>query len=66
MDYYWWRKRRNQAGVLLSFVCSIEDVEPKPVGRAWRVYEGWRRGRIGFREALTKLKKLASTSASAR
>ena len=63
--YREWRRRRNQAGVLLARVFDAEDMG---YGReAWRVYEEWRTGKIGFEEAKKRLEELlAEARAAAR
>ncbi len=60
-----WRRLRDQAGELYYMV-----IQAKRLGRreeAWRVYEEWRGGRLGFEEARRRLERLlAEARAAAR
>ena len=54
-----WRKRRDQAGILIGYVFQT------PKGsrlreQAWRVYEDWQEERITFKEAEKRLRELAA------
>ena len=54
--YKEWRRLRNQAGELLYLVGEAEDTGHGK--EAWRVYEEWRTGKLGFEEAKKRLEKL--------
>ncbi len=63
--YREWRKRRDQAGILLGYVAKA--VKTSRGEEAWRIYEDWRSERIGFEEAKKRLEKLlAEAKAAAR
>ncbi len=49
-----YRRLRDRAGILLSYV-----VDAGNTGEAWRIYHAWRDGKLTYREALARLKKLA-------
>ncbi len=51
-----WRKRRNQAGILIGM---IHDLPPSKRAECRKVYEEWRKWRISFTEAKRRLKELA-------
>ena len=51
------RERREKAGVLLSYVGEAKDT--KTAREALRIYKEWLHGRITYREALEKIKKLS-------
>ena len=52
-----YRKLRAQASILLFYVAKADCSE-----EAWKIYYAWRDGRISYREALLRLKKLAARS----
>lgn len=63
--YREWRKRRDQAGILLGYVAKA--VKASHGEEAWRIYEDWRSWRISFEEARKRLEKLlAEARAAAR
>ena len=52
-----YRRLRDKAGILLSLVAKT----PRgPLRRhAWQIYHAWRDGKLTYRQALARLKKLA-------
>ncbi len=51
-----WRKRRNQAGILIGM---IYDLPPEKRVEGRRIFELWRDWRISFAEARRRIKALA-------
>ena len=51
------RERRAKASVLLSYV---GEAGPSKASEALHIYRTWLEGRITYREALAKLRKLAN------
>ncbi len=49
-------ERREKAGVLLSYVGDSKDV--KTAREALKIYKEWLNGKITYREALEKIKRL--------
>jgi len=62
--YREWRRLRDKAGILLGYVAKA--VRAGRGEEAWRVYEEWRSGRIGFKEARRRLEQLLAEAAAAR
>ncbi len=49
-----WRRYRDMAGILIDLV-----VEAGNGDEAWSIYHAWRDGKLTYRQALARLKKLA-------
>jgi len=56
--YREWRRRRDQAGILVGHIYIIHRVAPELEEEAWRIYEKWKVREIEFEEALKKLEEL--------
>ena len=61
MLYKEWRKRRDQAGILIGHIYIIHRVAPDLEEEAWRIYEKWKNEEISFEEALKKIEELIDT-----
>ena len=59
--YKEWRKRRDQAGILIGHIYIIHRVAPDLEEEAWRIYEKWKNEEISFEEALKKIEGLIDT-----
>ncbi len=51
-----WRRRRDQAGILIGM---IRDLPPSKQREGRRIYEEWRTWKISFTEAKRRLRALA-------
>ena len=56
--YRKWRKRRDQAGILIGYIYIIHRIAPDLEEEAWSIYENWKNEEINFEEALRKLEEL--------
>ena len=52
-----YRRLRDEAGVLLSYVVDAGNTR-----EAWRIYHEWRDGKLTYREALKKLRRLVENA----
>lgn len=52
-----YRRLRDRAGILLGLVAKTSHGGQRK--EAWRIYHAWRDGKLTYREALARLKKLA-------